>query len=158
MSDAELRSPRSNPYGDGYRIGARNSIAMCGHRVGVCQAGCRTVAGLVANVGLGLVLGFYRASSFDPFHLLSTAVTYSAGTFGSGSPFLDAFPILVTAGQPTLPADPLTLGILGWIWRVRVGNGGGRGRCGRGLGDCGCRCRWRRRSSRCDGWWSRESG
>ena len=95
MSD-ELRSPRSDPYGHGHRVGARNSAPMCGHRMSVRQAAYRTLAGLLANVGLGLVLGFYRAPSFDPFHLLSTPVTYCAGSFGSGTPFLDTFAVLVT--------------------------------------------------------------
>jgi hypothetical protein len=112
MSD-ELRSPRSDPYGHGHRVGARNSARMRGHRVGVRQAGCRTLAKL--KVGLGLVLRFHRAPSFDPFHLLSTPVTYCAGSFGSGTPFLDAFAILVPPSQPTLPTDALTLGVCGWI-------------------------------------------
>ena len=74
-----------------------------GHRAGVHQAASRTLARLLANVVLGLVLGFYRVSSFDPFHLLSTQVTYCAGgSFGSG-----AYSILVTPSKPTFPTDPL---------------------------------------------------
>lgn len=157
MSDGKLGSARSDPYGHGHRISARNTVPMCGHRMRVGQAACCTLTGLLllGNVGLGLVLRFDRASTFDPFHLFSTPVTDCAGSFGSGTPFLDAFSVLVTPNQATLATDPLTLGVRGWIWGVM----GDRSRCRdrRGLWDCGCRRGWRRRSGCCDGW-CRESG
>ena len=120
MSDGELHA-RSDPYGDGYRICPRNAIRMARDRMDVYQGGHNSLTGLLANVGLRLVLRLHRSSSLDTLHLLSTPVTHRARSFGTGIPFLDAFSILVVSNQAALSTDALSLGI---CRRIRCVMGG----------------------------------